>query len=72
MTWTQKGFAVVSVVSEAGGMPLLHSFHLPEWEANIAKDACASLPENLTQGLAVVPAVLTFEMPTLAEPAITP
>lgn len=60
--WTQDGFAVVSLVTPAGppGLPLLHSFHLPEWEALARLDALATLPEELRDRATVVPARLLF------------
>jgi len=63
MEWKQKGFAVVSV-ARAGqkAMPMVHSFSSAEWEAQSDKRKAEQLPENLREGLEIVPATLTFDM----------
>lgn len=59
--WEQRGFALVS---RCGHLPLLHSFHLPRWEAERAREvAQQTLPEELRAGLGVVEATLHFEFP---------
>jgi hypothetical protein len=55
--YQQRGFAVLSF---AGKLPMVHSFHLPEWEANNAKVEAEKLPPHLKEQLQVVPAVLSF------------
>jgi hypothetical protein len=60
--WTQDGFAVISRVAPEGdqALPLFHGFVLPEWEAERKLEALASLPSELRQDAAVVPARLSF------------
>lgn len=60
--WEQRCFLLVSRVPGTG-TPLIHSFHLPEWEALSAKKEAEALPDHLIDGLAVVPAVAHFEIP---------
>jgi hypothetical protein len=57
MKCEQRGWALVSF---AGELPMVHSFHLPEWEAGHAKQAAQALPPHLRDRLQVVPAVLNF------------
>lgn len=42
---------------------MLHSFHLPKWEADQAKQKAEALPAELTEGLRVIPATLVFDLP---------
>lgn len=56
--WEQKGFAVVSFV---GPLPMVHSFHMPEWEAKSAMGELHGLPAHLIDRLQVLPATLTFQ-----------
>lgn len=63
MAWEQKGFAVVSEVrNENEVMPMVHAFCNAEWQAKSVEGECAKLPEQLRQGLKIVPASLHFEM----------
>ena len=60
--WEQLGFAVVSTVTEAGGMPMLHAFKVTDWEAQREREQAMALPEHLRESLQVVPATLTFTL----------
>ena len=55
--YKQRGFALLSF---AGLLPMVHSFHLPEWEANNAKVEADKLPPHLKDRIQVVPAELSF------------
>lgn len=59
-SWRQAGFVLVS---RAGELPLVHSFHLPRWEAESAAEQARKLPSELVTDLQVVPATLEFELP---------
>jgi hypothetical protein len=58
MGFEQRGWVVVSY---AGELPVMHSFHMPEWEAKLALAAAKRLPAHLTDSLQMVPATLRFE-----------
>lgn len=58
MKFEQRGWVVVSYAEE---LPVLHSFHTPEWEAKLALAAAKRLPAHLVDNLQMVPATLHFE-----------
>lgn len=59
MGWIQPGFVVVSDVG--GGLPLVHAFHLAQWEADRTLAERQKLSADLTRNIRVQPATLNFD-----------
>ena len=60
--WTQKGFAVVS--NGPNDYPILHSFHMPEWEAQSQLERIKEqLPAKYIEGIQIIHAELKLEWP---------
>lgn len=60
--WEQKGFVVVSQLSESEEAPCVHAFVRTKLEAAVEKSRAEELPEELRVKLRVVPAILKFDI----------